>query len=160
MDKDSEARLHAYLEDHLTGALKATALLRDARGRWDGGTDAFFEALLSEIEADRGALEDVLARVGAEPSRLKNAAAAAAEKALALRHRLIDERLALVEMLEALLLGVRGKRALWVVLEDLARTNGRLSDVDFGALGRRAEDQLERIEQRRRAAARAAFADA
>ena len=157
MSENSEARLHAYLESHLAGALQALALLRDVRERWDEETAAFLGTLLGEIEEDEAVLEDVLQRVGAGPSRLKNAGAAAAEKAMSLRQRLTDARLARVETLEALLLGVRGKRALWAALEALAHTDGRLRDVDFGALGRRAEDQLGRIERRRLAAACAAF---
>jgi hypothetical protein len=156
MDPECESRLHAYLEDHSAGAVGAVGLLEDARKRWKGHeAGGFFAGLLREVEEDRAALEDVLARLGGSPSRLKNAGAAASQKVLALRQRAADDALALLETLEALLLGVRGKRALWTALEDL--TDARLAGVDFGALGQRAEDQLGRIERERRAAARAAF---
>ena len=158
MSKDPEAHLHAYLQDHLAGALEAVALLKHAEERWEGEpVAAFFGALRAEVEEDKGALEGVLDRLGAAPSLLKSAGALASEKAMALRQRLTDERLGLVETLEALLLGVRGKQALWAVLASGARTNGRLGGVDFEALGQRAARQLERIEQQRLAAARTAF---
>ena len=161
MGTAAEERFHSYLESHLAGALEAVALLKDAAERWEGEpAAAFFEALRGEIEEDKGALERVVDRVGAAPSLLKSAGALASEKAFALRQRLVDGRLGLLETLEALLLGVRGKQALWDALAAIAPGDGRLGSFDFAALARRAEDQLGRIETHRRAAARAALGGA
>jgi|SRR5690606_15191462 len=158
MGTAAEERLHAYLESHLAGALGAVALLKDAAGRWEGEpVAAFFEALLGEVEEDKGALERVVDRVGAAPSLLKSAAARASEKAFALRQRLSDKPLSLLETLEALLLGVRGKQALWDALAAVAPLDERFGGFDFAALGGRAEDQLGRIEAHRLDAAREAF---
>jgi hypothetical protein len=157
MNADRDTLLRAYLENHYAGSVPAVALLNDAQGRWPhSDLRPFFDALRREVEEDQAVLHDVLDRLSGKPSPLKNVGAAASEKLLTLRQRATDERLGLVETLETLLLGVRGKRALWAVLEDLA--DSRLAGVDFGALGQRAEAQLDRIEPRRRAAARAAFA--
>jgi thioredoxin 2 len=60
--------------------------------------------------------------------------------------------------LEALRLGVQGKQALWLALEQVTDLDERLAGTDFAALADRAEHQVLGIEQRRLQAARAAFA--
>jgi hypothetical protein len=156
-----DARLRAYLEDHFAGATSAIELLRHAEQRWeDDEAGPFLSALLAEVEADQAALERVMGRINHDPSRLKNAGGQLSGRLLALRERAADDRLALLEVLETILLGVRGKRALWAALRELAPADGRLAGTDFAALDQRAEEQLGQIEAHRLTAARAAFLEA
>jgi hypothetical protein len=61
-----------------------------------------------------------------------------------------------LEALEALLLGITGKRALWRVLKQSAQ---KFEAVDFDRLVLRAEEQMEAVDAKRIEAAREAFAD-
>lgn len=64
--------------------------------------------------------------------------------------------LSAVVELEVLLLGVRGKQALWRTLRELG--DERLDDARLGELSERAERQAGELEEHRRAAATRAFA--
>jgi hypothetical protein len=59
--------------------------------------------------------------------------------------------------LEGLVLGVTGKRALWIALHGIAETEPRLRRFDFDGLRRRAEEQLAGLERLRLEAARLAL---
>lgn len=56
-----------------------------------------------------------------------------------------------------MLLGVRGKLALWTALGATVAADARFGDIDFDELARKAEQQLDELEQHRLAAARDAF---
>jgi hypothetical protein len=60
--------------------------------------------------------------------------------------------------LEALALGIWGKRALWRALGSVADTDARLQGYDFAALARGAEGQHDDVESQRLALAAAALA--
>jgi hypothetical protein len=59
----------------------------------------------------------------------------------------------LFEALEALALGIEGKRALWVALAEAAERAPVLRLLDYDRLVRRAVEQRERVEARRLATA-------
>lgn len=157
----NEEHLITYLNDHLAGSAAAVELAQHARNS-NLGTPlgAYLYTFLGEIEADRAVLRDLLERLGGETNAVKTAVGWFAEKAarLKLNHPL-QSYTAFVRMeeLEGLLLGVRGKLALWQALEHTVATDPRLNHADFTALGRRAEEQLAKIEQHRLEAARTAF---
>ena len=114
-----------------------------------------------EIKADQNALRDVMRTLGVEESKVRQAGAWAAEKVG--RARLIiagDEpnSLGLVLTLEGLIMGVTGKKLMWVALA--AAKLPRLSSYNLEQLQRRAEQQVERIEAKRMSAIRQAFAGA
>ena len=99
--------------------------------------------------------------LGVEESKMRQAGAWAAEKVG--RARLIiagDEpgSLGLVLTLEGLIMGVTGKKLMWVALA--AAKLPRLNSYNFEQLQRRAEQQVERIEAERISAVRQAFAGA
>jgi hypothetical protein len=152
--------LAIYLNDHLAGSAIARDRCRHARDK-NSGTEvgAFLDRLLREIDEDQATLRRVMAAVGVKESPLKVALGHLAERAARLKPngdvRTYTPLSRLVE-LEALSLGVEGKRLLWVALGEL--DDPRLAAFDFAALVARAQDQRDGLERHRLEAARAAFA--
>lgn len=141
--------LAIYLNDHLAGATLGVELARRLR---DSNPDVpEFGAPLCEIcveiEADRETLKEIMGRLGVGQSKLKPMAAVFGERLgrLKLNGRLRGySPLSRLVELEALQLGVAGKRRLWRALE---RTHaGDLPGVELDALAERATEQLRRLE--------------
>ncbi len=63
----------------------------------------------------------------------------------------------LLQALEALALGITGKRLLWRSLAAISPNFPALQGTDFGGLEKRAQDQFERVETLRLEMAREAF---
>jgi len=154
--------LDSYLNDHLAGSVSALELIAHWAETHKGkrlGT--FFVGIEKEIKADQDALRDVMRTLGVEESKMRKAGAWAAEKVG--RARMIiagDEpgNLGLVLTLEGLIMGVTGKKLLWIAL---ATAKGpQLNSYNLEQLQRRAEQQVERIEAERISAVRQAFAGA
>jgi hypothetical protein len=61
--------------------------------------------------------------------------------------------------LDVLAMGLEGKKLLWSTLRDAAGLAGRLPEIDFEHLIRRAEAQRAEVEPFRREAAQRAFVD-
>jgi hypothetical protein len=159
LSKDS---LNVYLNDHLAGSTAAVDLIEQARDHNQGTPLAdFLDALLDEVRADREVLEGLMDRLGVDKSTVKQAGTWLMEKVSRLKFMISErshpELRNLIE-LEALRLGVQGKQALWLALEQVTDLDERLAGTDFAALADRAEHQVLGIEQRRLQAARAAFA--
>jgi hypothetical protein len=152
--------LASYLNDHLAGSVGALELLEHWAHLHDGKPlGDFFRDIEAEIRADQEKLREVMRSLGIEESNVRKAGAWVAEKAG--RARLIiagDEagRLGLVLTLEALIMGVTGKKLMWrsLVAANLLQLNG----WEFEELQRRAEQQIQRIEAERIRAVREAFA--
>ena len=151
--------LTTYLNDHLAGAtagLELVEALRDQHA--DEPLGRFAAQLSSEIEADRHTLEELAERVGPGGSPLKEAGAWLAEKVSRLKlGRPAAGELGTFEALEALALGILGKKALWDALEAAASQDPRLSGLKFGELSRRAQAQHARVEDERLTTARTAL---
>jgi hypothetical protein len=158
-----ETRLLAiYLNDHLAGATGALELARRSRGANRGTPfEAPLERIAAEIEGDRAALLDVMARLGVARDPVKEWAGWLAEKwgRLKLNGRITGySPLSRVLELELLCLGVEGKRALWRALERVVGDDARLEGVDLAELARRAERQRRLLERQRTRAVELAFA--
>ena len=149
----NEEHLRTYLSDHLAGSVGAVellkALIHDGAER---PRAAEFRSLLTEIDEDRSVLKDLLHRLSADESPIKNAGAWLTEKALRPKTS-SDSPLGLLEALEVLSLGIEGKLRLWQVLAVADWQSG----LDLTALEQRARDQITRVEAMRLDAARAAF---
>lgn len=150
-----------YLNDHLAGSTGGLELARRALGANRGTPfEAALERLATELEDDRAALVDVMARLGVARDPLKVWAGWAAEK---LGRAKLNGRLAgyspysRVLELELLGLGIEGKRSLWRALEGVAGEDARLTGVDLPGLARRAESQRRLVERERLRAAEIAF---
>ena len=153
-------QLHVYLQDHLAGSTGGLELARRAHSsNPDGELGSFLARLEAEIAEDRDALISIMEHVGAEPDRIKIAAAWTGEKVGRLKpngqltgysplSRLVE--------LEGLHIGVNGKLSLWQNLQ--AAMGERLVNFGLEDLIARAESQIEGIRPHRRAAAMEALA--
>jgi len=154
--------LDSYLNDHFAGSISALEVIAHwAEAHKGERLGSFFVEIEREIKADQETLRDVMRNLGVEESKVRQVGAWAAEKIG--RARLIiagDEpgSLGLVLTLEGLIMGVTGKKLLWVTLE--AAKLPRLNSYNFEQLQRRAEQQVERIEAERISAVRQAFVGA
>ena len=147
-------RLAIYLNDHLAGSVIALEMLEDL------ADDPELADLRREILADRDVLERLLGRTGAEISQPRQAAAWLTEKLGDVKLYLDDPdqgALRRLEMLETIAMGIFGKESLWAGLQEAMPGNSLLQTEDYSALRLRAQQQRERIEPLRLAAARAAF---
>lgn len=151
--------LAIYLQDHHAGAEGGLALARRAAGN-QRGTDAgrVLEGIARELDEDKEVLLRAMQQVDASPSPVKALAAKLAERGgrLKLNGQLLGASpLSRVIELEGLLSGVKSKQHVWMLLRDAADV--ALEGVDPDRMIQRADDQLERLHELWREAARSAF---
>lgn len=154
--------LAIYLSDHHAGSTVGVELAKRA-ARHNAGTriGVVLDDVVAEIEADRRALERLMASLDVEPSRVKRAGAFLAERLARLKTngRLFSfSPLSRVVELEGLALGILGKLALWEGLAGVPALHG-VADLDLAELATRARSQHDAIEECRRQAVELAFAD-
>jgi hypothetical protein len=153
--------LSIYLNDHLAGATLGTELARRARDANRGSSyEEFFARLSDEIEEDRSELKAIMSSLGVGSDRLKVSAAWAAEKAgrLKLNGQLKGYApLSRVTEIEALVVGVEGKMALWRGLKEIAATDARLDADSLTELADRAQRQLRTLRTQHKRAVRDAL---
>ena len=151
-ESTTDHRLTVYLDDHLAGSSGAVRLVERLRDRDPSGElGKLLDGLLAEIEEDRATLQEILGLLEATPSTIKRAGAVGAELLTSLRHRLPvlgagSSKVALLEDLEVLSLGIEGKRLLWAALGAASSADARLRGFDFEDLQARARSQRERLE--------------
>jgi hypothetical protein len=153
--------LAIYLNDHLAGSTGGLELAKRAAGEHKGSElGAFLAGLCDEIAADRKELEAIMHELGVTANPAKQAVAWAGEKAGRLKPngelRGRSPLTPLVE-LEALLLGITGKRSMWTALladDGVARSVGR---PRLERLVARAEQQRDDVDRHRLEAARQAI---
>ena len=154
--------LNIYLNDHLSGSVAGLELARRCRSNNQGTSlaDALTD-LIADIDADRSELELLMESLGAPKDRLKQAGGWAAEKVgrLKLNGQITGySPLSRLVELEGLKLGVTGKLSLWQSLKRISNMDSRLATTDFDTLIKRAEAQIDVIEEHRQEAAARAFA--
>jgi alcohol dehydrogenase class IV len=141
--------LRIYLQDHHAASAAGVALARRALGP--------HHSLAKQIARDREALEGVMRQLSIAPSAIKVGVAHVAERAgrMKLNGSLFKRStLSSVVELETLVVGVRGKEALWTALQ---RANVRLED-NLEALVESARAQGAELDALRLSAAARAFA--
>jgi hypothetical protein len=158
----SQDRLATYLTDHLAGSEFARDLAKRAASKTEG-TDlgTFLQGLAGEIEADRKELVMIMNRFGIQEGTLKKAAGSVLEKLSRVKFEELDDESSYLNRLlelEALLVGIEGKAALWRALKVLAPSDDRLAESDYDRLSGRAQQQLSELEQHRQAIVPRAFA--
>lgn len=160
----ADDHLAIYLNDHLAGSVVAVELLQHLERAYSARSVQRFAAeLRSDIEDDRRELQSLMARLNVAESRARQATAWLAEKMTMVKLRLDDWAggdFRLFEALEALSLGIEGKRALWVALSDAAGAAPSLRQLDYARLVQRAVDQRTRVETLRLETARTALVPA
>jgi hypothetical protein len=156
-DKD----IATYLNDHLAGSAVALELLEHLEAAYVGTDVGQLAAeLRADVAMDRQELEKLMSRLHVGESRTRKAMAWLTEKVTEIKLRLEDPAggaLHLLEALEALSLGIEGKRSLWLALAAAAKDSPAFRVTDYEALVRRAEEQRRRVEAARLEAARRAL---
>jgi hypothetical protein len=157
----SDGHLATYLNDHLAGSEVALELLEHLQRLVPGApAGQFAAALQAEIAADRQELEALMARLQIAQSRTRKVAAWISEKFTELKLLLDDRKggaLRLLEIWDALSLGIEGKRLLWHTLASALAGRAELATIDLKKLEQRAEDQRRKVEVNRLESAKAAF---
>lgn len=160
----SKESLGVYLRDHRAGAVAAVELLNGLeRAHANTAIARFAAEVRAEVKADVEVLEGLMDRADIGPGRSREAAAWLIEKVADLKMRIDDTgdgALRLLETLEALAIGIDGKRALWVALAAAAEHVPALTGVDYQTLVTRAEAQRRTVEVQRLSAATAALGTA
>jgi hypothetical protein len=157
----ADKHISTYLNDHLAGSAAALDLLEHLEAAHTG-TDVgkLATELRADVAADRQELQELMSRLHVAESRTRKVTAWLAEKVTELKLRLddpADGALRLLEALEALSLGIQGKRSLWRALAAAAEDTPALQVADYEALTRRAAEQRHRVEEMRLEAARRAL---
>jgi hypothetical protein len=151
--------LSIYLNDHLAGAtVGAHVIRRGLKADRDHPVAPFLQRLLEEVEEDRAALVRFMELLRIPRSPSKSAAAWAGGKLglLKLNGRLVRRSpLSRQEELEFLILGVQGKRRLWMALSRLSPPEAIRRELD--GLIARADSQLAGLEDNWDAAVREAL---
>lgn len=158
----AQSKLAVYLNDHVAGSVGVLELLSHVEAVYpESDTSRFAGELRSEVLADRRELEALMAKLSIHQSATRKASAWVAEK-LSQWKLWADDRAAgalhLLEAMEAVSIGVEGKRLLWRALDHAAAENPDLRGPDYARLSQRAEDQRSRIEQFRLRGAKEALA--
>jgi len=157
-DLNKRKAFATYLRDHLAGADTAIQVVQGLRDAYRGGPEGtLFESLYDQFREDRGVVEGILAELGYNSRSTKRLAGRATGKALRAVAGGAPGDLSLFRTLEALAIGVQGKRCLWraaQALIALPRPPGRRSFVELEADAVR---QWETIERHRRSVVPATF---
>jgi hypothetical protein len=160
----ADDHLAIYLNDHLAGAVVAVELLQHLERLYAGQPVQRFAAdLRADIEVDRRELQKLMSSLGVAESRARQATAWLAEKMTMIKLRLDDWAggdFRLFEALEALSLGIEGKRALWTALREISSAKPSLNQLDYSGLADRAADQRARVDTLRLETARTALVPA
>ena len=147
---DKRAALATYLRDHLAGADTAIQIVRGLRDGHRGSAEgALFASLYDQFREDRGVAERILADLGYTSRSAKRLAGRATGSAVRVVAGGAPGELALFRTLEALAIGVQGKRCLWraaQALVGLPHPPGRRS---FAELEADAVRQWETIDRHR-----------
>jgi hypothetical protein len=156
---DDMEDLSDYLNDHLAGSFGALELLDRLIEACQGKPlERFFRDVRRDIEEDQAQLKELMAKLDVGESAVRKAGAWLAEKVSRPKIELgecVDHGIFLA--LEALILGITGKRSLWRALQAASRTMPDLARLDYSGLEKRAIEQCERVEARRLEIARTAF---
>lgn len=138
-----DALITTYLQDHHAGSSAGLdAVRRVAEGHSEPEVREAVARLADQIEEDQTALEALMERFDAKPSKLKDAVGSLGEKFARLKpnERIADRSpLSDIEELEALVLGVHGKGMLWKAMLDLGDPRADLDEMQ--RLADRAEAQ-------------------
>ena len=110
-----------------------------------------FRWLAQEFEEDRSVVRTLLTQLGAAGRSIKRAAGFASGTVLSLTAGGEPGDLSLLRTLEALSIGVQGKRCLWRALQNVRTVPSPVDDKNFVELEARAVRQWEAIEECRRA---------
>jgi len=160
-DRTTVNELTNYLNDHLAGSVGALELLDRLIDTYrEKPLEHFFRNLRDDVQQDQEQLKELMQKLGADESTVQKAGAWLVEKLSRAKIELSEEaegEVGLLLALEALVLGITGKRSLWRALQSASRTVPQLARLDYAGLENRAIEQCERVEAKRLETARTAF---
>ena len=144
--------LIAYLHDHLGGADMAIRVVQHL-GSTHAGIEigTLFRRLSKEFDEDRSVVRTLLMQLGASERSIKRAAGFASGAVLSVTAGGEPGDLSLWRTLEALAIGIQGKRCLWRALQNLRTVPSTVGGMTFVELEAKAVRQWEAIEEYRRA---------
>jgi hypothetical protein len=150
-----------YLNDHLAGAVAGLAILDHIIDKTSEAEKKDILALLKkDIEEDKETLQGLIEDLEIGESTFRKVSGWASEKLIELKLRFDDPSAGpflLFESLEALSLGIEGKRSLWRALSRIPGGGTALGSLDLDNLTKRAEAQRDVVETFRLSAAIQAF---
>ena len=153
--------LSDYLNDHLAGSVAALELLDRMIEACEGKSlERFLRQLREDIHQDQEKLKELIEKLGVSESTVRKAGAWIAEKLTRPKVDLGEgskDEIGIFLALEALLLGITGKRSLWRALQCASREVPALARLDYPGLEKRAIEQCEQVEARRLEIARFVF---
>jgi hypothetical protein len=153
--------LTSYLNDHLAGSVGALELLDRLIEVYEGKPlGVFFQELRNDIHEDQEQLRSLIHEAGAEESAVRKAGAWLIEKFSRAKMPVSEsseDEMGLFLALEALALGIIGKRSLWQALQAASPEIPQLARLDYPMLEKRAVEQYERVETKRLEIARQAL---
>ena len=155
--------LRTYLGDHLAGARLGTETAERCADGSDGELERYLRGFLDQIAEETATLRSTLDLLEVSPPATRQALTKAGAVVNVVREALPGGYTPLrrLEDLEALCVGVWGKRLLWSTLIRVASTDGRLGAMPYAELAEHAERQeRELLAWRDRAAADALGIDA
>ena len=121
----------------------------------------FFIELIVDIRSDQDELRRLMSALEVSESSIRKAGAWMVEKFSRPKLELVSQdgaiELETFQALEGLLLGIRGKEALWRALATVAGSYPQPKGFDFEQLKNRAVDQGERVEAKRLEVLRSIF---
>lgn len=143
--------LITYLREHLAGSDLAIRVVHRLNAAHHGAEDErLFQYLAREFEEDRSVVRAVLTQLGASARSIKRVAGVASGALLSVTAGGDPGDLSLLRTLEALSIGVQGKRCMWRALQSLRAMPSSAPHMDFVELEAKAVRQWEAIEERRR----------
>lgn len=152
-------RLGTYLADHLAGSISAAELVRRLiKCDVDPSLRQALEEVQGSIARHQEVVRNLLTRRGQNPRCAKSFSAWLAEK-LSRPTLPLDEadEFGLLRALEALLLGMRGRVALWQAMESILPSHPELIGFDATGLCLDAEEQSRMMDRKRLEVARIAL---
>ena len=146
--------LAIYLNDHLAGSVGAIDMIGRLIKAYEGKPiGQFFKELYIDIRSDQDELRRLMSVLRVKESSIRKVGAWVIEKVSRPKLELVSKdetpNVGLFQALEGLVLGIRGKEALWRALETVAVCWPQLERFDLKRLKNRAIDQGERVEAKR-----------
>jgi hypothetical protein len=144
--------LIAYLRDHLSGsdmALRVVHRLGSTHQGTEEGT--LFRQLSKEFDEERSVVRTLLTQLGASGRSIKRATGFVSGTVLSVTAGGEPGDLSLLRTLEALAIGIQGKRCLWRALQNVRTVPSTVDVMNFEELEAKAVRQWEAVEERRRA---------
>ncbi len=143
--------LDTYLNDHMAGATAGTNLAKMASEEHQTDEHGpFFSEIYAEIKADKETLQKLMDALTVDDSATKTALAEVGSKLMGPKFTAgEDDRLNAFVTLETLSIGIEGKVCMWKALKTVVDAYPELQALDLDEFESRAQDQRNRLEDKR-----------